>query len=1259
MSNTNKQCVRQYQESKTLRFGLVPQGETMKWMTERGILVEDEERAVTAKRVQAEMDGFYGNLIETRFENAHYDWTEYVRLMSEARKKDDAAKKAFETARKQKAKELIAGLLSDDERKQFFGRKILDDILPKYISSREDISEEEKLAKLDDIDKFKNFFGYFLSFAENRKNVFSPEIKAGSIANRVLNENIVIFCDNMQRYEKLKGEAPEIVENVGKDDKVLGGWTLEQIFLSDFYNMVLCQKGIRFYNNITAHINSSLNLYCQQHDEVDKSLRKGAMMRSLKKQILVTDENEPDSLWKVSCDEEATAAIRAFGEKICERQIHSKTIDLCEWSRSEDAEAFLSNIFIRRRHTTDVSKALYEEWNVLDDVIKASLDTKKKGKKAKKSEGKEEYSLAELQSLQGDFQKEKYVKNITEYFAHVEAVAKLLPAVDELLNMECKNLKEDSKEAARLKTALDPYLDLFHALKVFEVGADTDKASEFYSEYDEILSTIAQVVNLYNKIRNYATAKPYSEEKYKLNFKFPTLANGWDRNKEVANGAVLFLKDGLYYLGIMNAKEKTKFVPCERREDVYEKMVYKLLPGPKKMLPKVFFSQKGIETFNPPKHILDGFKEKKYKKGEHFDQTFLWELIDWYKDALQRHPDWSSFGFVFTDTKSYQDIDAFYHDVEVQGYKITFENIKKEDVDTMVREGQLYLFQLYCKDFSKGSAGRDNLHTMYLKALFDEDNLKDVVFKLNGEAELFHRKASIRKPYVHQADSKLINKWTSETISRPIPDDVYQELDAYYNKGLEKLSDKAKEYLPVVRVTPAKYDIVKDKRYTEDKFFLHLPITINFGTPKEKNINPLVCKYLREADDVNFIGIDRGERNLLYVTVMDAKGHILKQRNFNVIEQKMLDETTQAERVKRYNYKDKLTQREKERDLARKDWATIGKITDLKEGYLSSVINEITDMMLEYNAVVVMEDLNYGFKRGRFKVERQVYQKFETMLINKLNYLVKKTYEKTAPGGVLRGLQLTNKVSTLADVGNQCGFIFYIPAGFTSKIDPTTGFVNVFDLADLTPLDKIRTFFYHFEDIHYNVSEDIFEFSFNYDNFKCHQPLFRKEWTVCSYGSRIRNYRDPENNYRWTSEVVPNLTAEFKKAFSEINYEDGSDIRPYLESLCSDKAKKLVSAFRLMLQLRNSIPNGEEDYILSPVRNAGGKFYDSRDYKTADGTGEFPENADANGSYNIALKGILLVDKIRKLAGENGEFDRKEFFIDNATWFEYMQTRKL
>lgn len=65
-------------------------------------------------------------------------------------------------------------------------------------------------------------------------------------------------------------------------------------------------------------------------------------------------------------------------------------------------------------------------------------------------------------------------------------------------------------------------------------------------------------------------------------------------------------------------------------------------------------------------------------------------------------------------------------------------------IDKLVDEGKIYLFQLYNKDFSPHSKGTPNLHTLYFKMLFDERNLEDVVYRLNGEAEMFYRPASIK-----------------------------------------------------------------------------------------------------------------------------------------------------------------------------------------------------------------------------------------------------------------------------------------------------------------------------------------------------------------------------------------------------------------------------------------------------------------------------------------------------------------------------------
>ena len=144
------------------------------------------------------------------------------------------------------------------------------------------------------------------------------------------------------------------------------------------------------------------------------------------------------------------------------------------------------------------------------------------------------------------------------------------------------------------------------------------------------------------------------------------------------------------------------------------------------------------------------------------------------------------------------------------GYKISFKRIPVSYIDTMVTEGKLFLFQIYNKDFSPYSKGTPNLHTLYWKMVFDERNLADVVYKLNGQAEVFYRKKSLsyEKP-THPAHQAIKNK----------------------NPENEK---KSSTY---------DYDLIKDRRFTMDKFQFHVPITINFKATGAGSINPLVNQY--------------------------------------------------------------------------------------------------------------------------------------------------------------------------------------------------------------------------------------------------------------------------------------------------------------------------------------------------------------------------------------------------------------------------------
>ncbi len=304
-------------------------------------------------------------------------------------------------------------------------------------------------------------------------------------------------------------------------------------------------------------------------------------------------------------------------------------------------------------------------------------------------------------------------------------------------------------------------------------------------------------------------------------------------------------------------------------------------------------------------------------------------------------------------------------------------------------------------------------------------------------------------------------------------------------------------------------------------------------------------------------------------------------------------------------------------------------------------------MMVVHNAIVVMEDLNFGFKRGRFKVEKQVYQKLEKMLIDKLNFLVFKDKDPNEAGGLYNALQLTNKFESFQKLGKQSGFLFYVPAWNTSKIDPTTGFVNLFN-TKYESVEKAQKFFDKYKSIRFNSTKNYFEFAFDYNDFTTRAEGTKTEWTVCTYGERILTYRNPETNNQWDNKKV-NLTEQFEDLLGKYNvvYGKGECIKEQIKSI-DDKTffEKLLHLFKLTLQMRNSVINSEIDYLISPVMNESGTFYDSRNAGST-----LPKDADANGAYHIGKKGLWILEQINK----SHDLKKVKLYISNKDWLNFVQ----
>lgn len=1243
-----KQFTNLYPVSKTLRFELQPVGKTKENIEKNGILLRDEQRAEDYKRVKLLIDEYHKQFIKDRLwnfklpmiNNGHHDSLEEYQALYELSKRDDDQEATF-TEVKDNLRSIIAKQLTvSSAYERIFKKELIREDLIEFLEDEKD---------KDIVRQFADFTTYFSGFHENRKNMYSAEEKSTAIAFRLIHQNLPKFMDNMKAFAKIKQTS--VAEHF---TDIYEGWkeylnveSLEEIFSLDYFSETLTQPHIEVYNYIIGKkilddgteikgINEYVNLYNQQ--QKDKSQRLPFLV-PLYKQILSDREKLSWLSEEFDSDEKMLSAIN---------ETYSHLHDLLMGEENESLRSLLSHIkdynldqinITNDLSLTDISQHLFSRYDVFTNGIKDELRVITPRKKKEGDEIFEDriskifktlksFSIAFLDKLPQPVMEDGKPRSVEDYFMSLGAVNTETTQRENLF-VQIENAYEDARTilqmkdtgdtlsqnksaVAKIKALLDTLKDLQHFIKpLLGSGEEQEKDELFYGSFQMMWDELDAITPLYNKVRNWLTRKPYSTKKIKLNFDNAQLLGGWDVNKEPDCTGVLLRKDGLYYLGIINKNYNRIFdadvTPIDG--DCFTKIDYKLLPGANKMLPKVFFSKSRIDEFAPSKAIVSSYKQGTHKKGTNFNLTDCHRLIDFFKHSINKHPDWSKFGFHFSDTETYEDISGFYREVEQQGYMLSSHPVSVSYINQMVDEGKLYLFRIWNKDFSEFSKGTPNLHTLYWKMLFDERNLADVVYKLNGQAEVFYRKASIKPEnrIVHQAHRPITNK--------------------------NELNEK--------RTSTFEYDIIKDRRYTVDKFQFHVPITINFKAKGQNNINPIVQETIRQDGFKHIIGIDRGERHLLYLSLIDLNGNIVKQMTLNDIINEYKGQTYKT------NYHHLLAKREGERTDARRSWDTIETIKELKEGYLSQVIHIISKMMVEYNAIVVLEDLNIGFMRGRQKIERQVYEKFEKMLIDKLNCFIDKQIAPQEVGGMLHPIQLTNKFESFGKLGKQSGCLFYIPAWNTSKIDPVTGFVNLFDTHYETR-EKARLFFSKFQRINFNEEKGWFEFAFDYNDFTTKAEGTRTQWTLCTYGERIRTFRNPDNNHQWDDERIE-LTEEFKQLFEKYDI----NIRGNLKEAISNQSdaqfyRDLLGLMKLLLQMRNSITNSEEDYLLSPVADENGHFFDSREEIES-----LPNNADANGAYNIARKGLWIIEQIKK----TDNLAKLKLTISNKEWLHFAQNK--
>jgi hypothetical protein len=1257
----------QYELSKTLRFELKPIEKTKELLEKNQVFQKDKQVFENYQKTKKYFDKLHCNFIDSSLKLltfSDYDYKEFQKLYFNYKQDRQRGLKAFNNY----SKKLRTKILQNFEKTAQIWQT-------KYIENIKDEKEKNKIKKLKGLDllfktevfnflKFKfsddkniqifnsknekkgtifdcfnKFSTYFINFHQSRKNFYKDDGTQSSIPTRIIDVNLPKFLDNKNIFEnKYK------VLNLSEKEK--------EIFHFIYFNNCFTQRDIEKYNEIIGEINSKINKYRQKNKE-----NKIPFLKELFKQILFErskQETEQDEFISIENDEDVFKILKKFIEetKTNNQKIKSIFTDFIHNLNNYDLE----KIFIKGGSINTISNKWFTSWDVFGAML-----PKKSSNKNKISDFVSIKEIKQTLENQGTvdqnliFKKEYFEKNVinnaknpfdnflaifdhelknnlAECTQNIREVERMILQDKTYSNKKekLKNGKYGEIQKEIIKDFAESALNIYQIKKYFalekskKIVSDMNEDSAFYNKYNEWLNEDKTYL-YYNEFRNYLTKKPYSKDKIKLNFECGYLLSGWATKYETYK-SLIFKKNENYYLGIignqkLSEDEINQLEHIDKEKNIAHRMIYDFQKPDNKNVPRLFIRSKGVnfspvvkELNLPVDSILDIYDRGLYKtlnKNNSNYKPSLIKLIDYFKLGFKKHPSYKHYNFKWKKSNQYENIAEFYQDTISSCYTLSWEKINFENLKKLVKLNKIYLFQIYSKDFQTDKTteindhkykkrGKDNLHTSYFKLLFDKQNLESkdgVVFKLSGGGEIFYRKASIKKEI-----------------------------------------DKNRKASQVV---------IKNNRYTEDKIFLHFPIQINY-TKSKKQINLAVNKALASQQKQRIIGIDRGEKHLLYISAIDENGNIIKTKSLNQIEV--------PNKKKPDDYHKLLDEREKSRDEARKSWQEIEKIKDLKQGYISQVVHEISKLIFQsldegILPIIVFEDLNIGFKRGRFKIEKQVYQKFELALAQKLNYLASKSRKN-----YLKALQLTPPIQNFQDIKKQTGIIFYIPASFTSAICPVCGFrkqLYGFTFKNIKQSKKILT------DHDFKI-----KFEKNKFNFECLTSQESNKNTKNKNELFAKKVPRPKLNFNSDIERLINIRSKDNKKWKTTSFDPTKELLSLFENkIDPDKNivnqitisnfeasfyKQLIFIINAILKLRNFDNLSDRDFIACP----NCYFHSDKGFQN----NKF--NGDANGAYNIARKGILITKKIKQFSKDNSTEKLKPFDhlqIQMQEWDKFVQ----
>lgn len=966
---------------KTLQFRLKPVYGTEEKLRELGLLEKDRERSESWPVVLEILRRLDAQFLEKALSGVELDW----RPLANFEKHDALLRKQAEMR-----KMVVKLLTSQPEYKDLMNPT-------KAIKMAAETAEHEDKERA--VAKFARFTTVLVDYFTLKKALFSAEEKKSTIAYRIVQVNFPIFLDNLSSLKKY-AEASLYFSDKFPSLEV------------NEYNKYLIQSQIDKYNQNIGQINQILQKLYAQHKLPQALKGLPLKLKLLQNQVLGGKENKTEGFTEYTQIREAVWALR------------STVLDIL-----------------------DVLSAAFEQNANLEVLAKY-----------------QEIETAVRESSHMMFFQDQDSNSVVSIKAFLDAVLGLRRMLKVLLS---DGVEYGDKVKDKLLMASDNVKEQQELPKIIKESneyADLYKVSKGSNAQENLLSTSAEAWQqlesmpaLYNQVRYFLTRKPYKKDKIRLFFDCAAFGKGWDVNKEKDYLLTLFRKQGLYYLGIRRRGAVIDFdkLACEGESsdflnNCYEKMVYKSFDFVKGM-PAVLFSKMILQKFSEgaAEVVLDNSLfsrsmditkadfEQKYRVVDGSLQELESDEIKYLKQYLLKTRDEAGYlaavhqridlakrfiasykAFEFFDmsqlkpTDEYTSWTDFLLHVNKFTYGLRWQKLPELGLKQLVEAGDLFLFQLDNQDFALARENEDE-QTQLLRNLFSERNQREQVLKLLGGVEVYYRPASIKenKKLMHAKGSILVNKKdsTHAALDAALVRNAYK----YLNGKSKTLLPEAEALLKSGRITfkEAARDIIKDKRYTEDQMLVHFPIALNYRcSSRDYDINKDIRSLLKNNPAVHILGVHLGGDNLAEITIMDQEGKLIIQKVYNEFNE--------------YNYLQALHLKEEQRVEAQRNWLQMEKLKHLKDGYLASLVNEICQLLLQHNAIIVLED--YRKSKGKAVQAQHIHMQLALKLVHKLNYLTIKGKAPLEPGGLLNAYQLAPKVESLAGFANQIGIVFFV-----------------------------------------------------------------------------------------------------------------------------------------------------------------------------------------------------------------------------------------